>query len=530
MMDIVEEDAESLLELKEGEEEDDAVVKSITKADVEELLGGSLDEDEEEESVCEESGVKCVEEVEEGLEKKGELEEVVKCDSVEKSPCCTNTSHLPSLIERSSIPEGVGRGPPFVSNGPGRGRFPPHRGPLMRFFPPHRLPPPFHFRGGPPPHPHFMRPPMRPPPHPLLRHEHRFIAPHPRSPYNSVSKALSIARIVVQKKLKAEAEEAKAKASEPTSDSPPSTPTKQPGIQPLIPLKRPLQEPPKPTNPPVPLIRGGPGQVHSNLRRIQTVDEPPPTKRYSVSDQLKAVSIAHKPAPTLTRINIEPGPPPNNENNQIKKGTRIKISNLPASATFEKMCSMTTACGSVKTINILGEDNSAVIEFMDTQIVQKEAVKVKAQIFKFTKKNKYKEDQNLVAAMVSGKDEEKCDHLKRHRAIFLNFVDNLLDPYSFTDPQCVYNNVFERPDNLRRELSGESPIVNLEIEGRAASLSESSFISQVQLSRVSTSLRELLSFGDSACATSERGFEYFILPQIIAGVPKFRSLNRNQRD
>jgi len=44
-------------------------------------------------------------------------------------------------------------------------------------------------------------------------------------------------------------------------------------------------------------------------------------------------------------------------------GTRLLVSNLPASLTFDRVSQMTTSCGSVKTIRV--ENGKAEVEFAD---------------------------------------------------------------------------------------------------------------------------------------------------------------------
>ena len=41
--------------------------------------------------------------------------------------------------------------------------------------------------------------------------------------------------------------------------------------------------------------------------------------------------------------------------------------NLPASANFAEVSSMTTSCGSVRTLNVRKENNTAIIEFSNPQ-------------------------------------------------------------------------------------------------------------------------------------------------------------------
>ena len=48
---------------------------------------------------------------------------------------------------------------------------------------------------------------------------------------------------------------------------------------------------------------------------------------------------------------------------------KVLITNLPPTASFERISSMTTACGNVRTINVRSESNSAVIEFINPESV-----------------------------------------------------------------------------------------------------------------------------------------------------------------
>ena len=49
--------------------------------------------------------------------------------------------------------------------------------------------------------------------------------------------------------------------------------------------------------------------------------------------------------------------------------TKLRVHNLPHTATFTEVSGMTTACGNVKTIQV--EGNTATIEFMDGQAAEK---------------------------------------------------------------------------------------------------------------------------------------------------------------
>ena len=48
---------------------------------------------------------------------------------------------------------------------------------------------------------------------------------------------------------------------------------------------------------------------------------------------------------------------------------KVLITNLPPTADFGQISSMTTACGNVRTINVRSESNSAVIEFINPESV-----------------------------------------------------------------------------------------------------------------------------------------------------------------
>jgi hypothetical protein len=152
---------------------------------------------------------------------------------------------------------------------------------------------------------------------------------------------------------------------------------------------------------PPPPIQHQPGigmSSRSNLRQIQTVDEPMHTAPSFQSHQHHTIPshhrpppqtsgggggfiVAHKPAPTLTQIRMvdsdnsnlrsiptigsAPVPTPMSAPRITKAGgtsNRVMISNLPPTMSFERISAMTTACGNVRTVNV-NENGTAIVEF-----------------------------------------------------------------------------------------------------------------------------------------------------------------------
>ena len=161
----------------------------------------------------------------------------------------------------------------------------------------------------------------------------------------------------------------------------------------------------------------GSSSARSNLRQIQIMDEPmqvssrphghpqpqqqhmsqPKSQNHgSRQSSYGGFNVSHKPTPSLTQIRTvdsglpdvrRPPPPQNNSHSSnlrniptiggssvptpmpqpriTKTGgssSRILISHLPPSMSFERITAMTTACGSVKTLNKT-DNNSAIVEF-----------------------------------------------------------------------------------------------------------------------------------------------------------------------
>lgn len=79
--------------------------------------------------------------------------------------------------------------------------------------------------------------------------------------------------------------------------------------------------------------------------------------------------VSHKPAPNLTQIPLTPsdGPPSNIRPVPAVRGVKVMIWNLPVSANFAEVSAMTTSCGSVRTLNVRKENNTAIIEFSNPQ-------------------------------------------------------------------------------------------------------------------------------------------------------------------
>ena len=82
--------------------------------------------------------------------------------------------------------------------------------------------------------------------------------------------------------------------------------------------------------------------------------------------------VSHKPAPNLTQIPLTPsdssqGPAANIRPVPAVRGVKVMIWNLPGSANFAEVSSMTTSCGSVRTLNVRKENNTAIIEFSNPQ-------------------------------------------------------------------------------------------------------------------------------------------------------------------
>ena len=269
-------------------------------------------------------------------------------------------------------PLGMGMGPRFHLRGP---RPPPGA------IPPGAVPP-----GGPPrPPPPGAFPPGGPPPHIRGRGRGRGLLEHPSSTRGSLKRPLAHHH----------SEGPRAKTFLPSSGShyyntPPGAP---------------------PNNGAAAASSSG----RSNLRQIQTVDEPMRTAPAGRSDNVsknpyhytspnykaterKPFVVSHKPAPSLTTIQtVEPQrreqprpaggasfahPPPSTSNlrsiptlgasvpapmnHKVTKtggmSTKVMISNLPPLMSFERISHMTTACGNVRTINVT-ERGSAIVEF-----------------------------------------------------------------------------------------------------------------------------------------------------------------------
>jgi hypothetical protein len=82
--------------------------------------------------------------------------------------------------------------------------------------------------------------------------------------------------------------------------------------------------------------------------------------------------VSHKPAPNLTQIPLTPsdssqGPAANIRPVPAVRGVKVMVWNLPGSANFAEVSAMTTSCGSVRTLNVRKENNTAIIEFSNPQ-------------------------------------------------------------------------------------------------------------------------------------------------------------------
>ena len=79
--------------------------------------------------------------------------------------------------------------------------------------------------------------------------------------------------------------------------------------------------------------------------------------------------VSHKPAPNLTQIQLTPSDPSAGSIKPVPaiRGVKVMIWNLPPSAHFAEVSAMTTSCGSVRTLNVRKENNTAIIEFSNGQ-------------------------------------------------------------------------------------------------------------------------------------------------------------------
>lgn len=102
-----------------------------------------------------------------------------------------------------------------------------------------------------------------------------------------------------------------------------------------------------------------------------------PTSHFTASSTYAATSappsrfvVSHKPAPNLTQIPLTPSPAETSSpirTVQAVRGIRVMIWNLPPSSNFAEVSAMTTSCGSVRTLNVRKENNTAIIEFSNSQ-------------------------------------------------------------------------------------------------------------------------------------------------------------------
>ena len=137
----------------------------------------------------------------------------------------------------------------------------------------------------------------------------------------------------------------------------------------------------------------------SNLRQIQTVDEPMQTNRsfsqrfshpppsLATSPSPKSFTVSHKPAPSLTQIRTVDHSNYSNDNSNLRSiptvgssgnhritktggsSNKVMISNLPSTMSFERISAMTTACGIVRNLNV-HDNGTAIVEFGNPGIAE----------------------------------------------------------------------------------------------------------------------------------------------------------------
>ncbi len=144
--------------------------------------------------------------------------------------------------------------------------------------------------------------------------------------------------------------------------------------------------------------------VRSNLRQIQCVDEPMPAAKPVVTPPAPAVSypprrnpasnlitLTHNPSPNTITINPADSKPQQHRQQQQHNGNlvpvpagrppaaprtptripgcRVLITNLPSTATFDRLSQMGSACGKVRTIQF--ENDRAVIAFVEASSAER---------------------------------------------------------------------------------------------------------------------------------------------------------------